>query len=511
MTPPRRLWSAKDWALVTALVLSAIFWLLAWHWSTAQSIVAIWIRADTFAHGFVIVPITAWMIWGRRHAVAALSPRPNFLALPLLAIIGFGWLLGQLAGAGVVQQFGLVLMLQVLVWAILGNSVAWALAFPLFFLLLGVPFGEFLERPLMEYTASFIVFALRLSGIPVFREGLSFTIPSGSWSVVEACSGLRYLIASLTLCLPYAYLTYRSYSRRAIFIALSVIVPIIANWVRAYLIVMIGHLSSMKYAVGIDHLIYGWLFFGLVMTILFWIGSHWREDLATHQTAPGSVAAAQQGKSSPGAILLATLAAAVIVAVWPVVAARLEGTGPYQAPQLQAPPLAGGWQPVAGRLTDWTPRFARPRAQIDQAYAKDAARAGLFIGYYRSQREQSQLITSQNMLVRSNDAIWGSIGEIRRALVINNEEIPIIEAQLRGPSTRLLVWRWYWVDGQYTVNQYWAKLLQAKSMLLGRGDDGAVVIVYTELDTGRDAAAGRLQDFVNAMLPAITLGLDNAR
>jgi EpsI family protein len=67
------------------------------------------------------------------------------------------------------------------------------------------------------------------------------------------------------------------------------------------------------------------------------------------------------------------------------------------------------------------------------------------------------------------------------------------------------------VDGQYTVNPYRAKLLQAKSKLLGRGDDGAVIIVYTELDTDGKSAAGRLQDFVDAMLPAVTKGLQNAR
>ena len=119
--------------------------------------------------------------------------------------------------------------------------------------------------------------------------------------MVEACSGLRYLIASLTLGFLYAYLTYRSLARRAIFVAVSVIVPIVANWLRAYMIVMIGHLSGMQYAVGVDHLIYGWLFFGVVMLILFWIGSIWREDLAPAQPAPRSVALAQRDKSSLGA------------------------------------------------------------------------------------------------------------------------------------------------------------------------------------------------------------------
>jgi exosortase A len=155
-------------------------------------------------------------------------------------------------------------------------------------LLFAVPFGEFLLPPLMEQTADFTVFALRATGIPVYREGLYFTIPSGNWSVVEACSGLRYLIASITLGFLYAYLTYHSIRRRAIFVVVSVIVPIVANWLRAYMIVMIGHLSSMKLAVGVDHLIYGWLFFGLVMLILFWVGSFWREDFAQPSETPVS-------------------------------------------------------------------------------------------------------------------------------------------------------------------------------------------------------------------------------
>lgn len=502
---------SRDWPFAAALVLSAIFWLLAWYGVTAESVVAIWIRSETFTHGFLIVPISAWMIWRQRHAVAALDPRPNFLALPLLALLGFVWLLGQLASAGVVQQYGLVLMIPLLVWSILGNQVVRALAFPLFFLLFAVPFGEFLVPSLMAHTADFTVFSLRLTGIPVYREGQFFTIPSGSWSVVEACGGLRYLIASVTLGFLYAYLSYRSFTRRAIFVAASVIVPIVANWLRAYMIVMIGHLSGMKYAIGVDHLIYGWLFFGVVMLILFWIGSFWREDLDPHQASRGSIALAPRDKPALGMIMAATVASVVTVAVWPVAASRIEGTGSFPPPVLQAPLPAGGWQPVAGRLTDWTPRFFNPRARLEQVYAQNGSRAGLYIGYYRNQRQGAELITSGNTLAPTTNNAWRNIGETPRTVVFDSEKLPVIETTLRGRARDLLVWHWYWVDGQYTVNPYWVKLLQAKSRLFGRGDDGAIVVVYTEMDTTRTAAASRLRDFVHATLPAISRNLDHAR
>ena len=95
--------------------------------------------------------------------------------------------------------------------------------------------------------------------------------------MVEACSGIRYLIASMTLGTLYAYLNYDSTQRRLLFIALSAIVPIVANGLRAFLIVMIGHHSDMKLATGVDHLVYGWLFFGVVMFFLFSLGALFSE------------------------------------------------------------------------------------------------------------------------------------------------------------------------------------------------------------------------------------------
>ena len=177
-------------------------------------------------------------------------------------------------------QYALVAMVAATVVALAGRRAAWALAFPLGVLLLAVPFGEAFLPRMMEWTADFTVAALRMSGIPVYREGTFFTIPSGNWAVAEACSGLRYLIASVTVGAVYAYLIYRSWWKRALFLALSTVVPIGANFVRAYMIVLVGHLSSMKLAVGVDHLIYGWVFFGLVIGLLFWLGAFWRESAA---------------------------------------------------------------------------------------------------------------------------------------------------------------------------------------------------------------------------------------
>jgi exosortase A len=493
------------------LIGAALFWLLAWYAATAMSMVATWHRSDTFAHGFLILPISGWLVWRQRHDLKAVELQPSFLALPVLALIGFGWLLGESGGVTVVQQYALVLMIPAVVWAIAGTRMVRKLAFPLFFLLFAVPFGEVLLAPLMEYTADFAILALRLTGIPVYREGLFFTVPSGSWSVVEACSGLRYLIASLTIGLLFAHIMYRSPLRRAIFILAAIAVPIVANWLRAYMIVMIGHLSSMQYAVGVDHLIYGWLFFGVVMAILFWFAAFWREDFEPVPANADAVRRVPLRRPALIAFAAAAVGAAIVIAVWPLAATRLDDSLDNLSPTLQPPGVTGGWLPMDDDI-DWAPYFLSPRAQFRQGYKKDNARAGLYIAFYAGERPGAELVSSVNRLVSAHQTRWANLGEAGRTLIVNGRELPSIEARLRGPSSsELLVWRWYQVDGQLTASAHFAKLLQAKSRLLGRGDDGAVIIVYTEAGEDPQAAAARLQNFVSAMLPGINRSVNHAR
>lgn len=234
-------------------------WITFLFRDTVAEMVDIWNRNETFTHCFLIAPISLWLIWRMRDRIAALPPKPSAIATLALPFVGALWLASAMAYVNAAAQFAYVCMLIVAAVAVCGLRFARMAIFPLAFLFLAIPVGEFALPTMMEWTADFTVAAVRLSGIPVYREGQQFVIPSGSWSVVEACSGVRYLIASYTVGALYAYLNYRSFVRRAIFFAFSVLVPIVANWLRAYLIVMLGHLSSNRLAVGVDHLIYGWL------------------------------------------------------------------------------------------------------------------------------------------------------------------------------------------------------------------------------------------------------------
>lgn len=490
---------AAPFPLSQALLLGAIllFPLLA-YFGTAASIVAIWQRSDTFAHGYVILPIVLWLVWQRRAQLRQLPVAPYWPALAGLAACGLAWLLADLGDVQIIRQYAFAAMLPLTALAILGVPVARLLAFPLVFILFAVPFGETFVEPLINVTANFTVKALQLTGIPVYREGNNFSIPSGNWSVVEACSGVRYLISSVTLGCLYAYLTYTSTLRRGVFIVLATLVPILANGLRAYMIVMMGHLSGMTMAVGFDHLIYGWVFFGLVMFLLFWIGSYWRQD---QDAAPAPLVA-----SAPSAPLkrlaLAGLAVVAVTGVWPAWLAYLErSTAPAVPVSLSQ--LSTSGSASAPFATDWQPVFGAPAASLTQYTLQGQQPVGLALRYYRRPAPGVKLISSANVLAGGKDSAWHRSDSATHTIVLDGRELAVRESILVSASGRLLVWQWYWIDGVATSSDYQGKLLQIKQKILSGSDDGVALMVFSPYDTKPEAARAALEVYLKSNIAAI--------
>src|SRR3569623_163393 len=501
-----RVWRAPLIAVVLALLA-----LVSFFWERVASMAAFWSRSESFTLGYLILPISLFLIWQRRRERSRYTPAPELRPVGLLPVLGRVWLLAHFASVLVIEQLAMVAMIPVVVWAILGWQITWALVFPLFFLFFAVPMGEELIPPLMDFTADFTVSMLQLPGIPVYREGTFFEIPSGHWSVVEGCSGVRYLIASVTRGCLYAYLTYRSPVRRVVFVILSFGVPIIANGLRAYMIVMIAHLSDMRLALGVDHFIYGWVFFGLVMLLLFWIGSYWRED----DRPPEQPAIAMAEAAAPPPLRAASpWRAGVIVAalllIWPALGYVHAAKESLVHASLNVPAVHDAWQTSAEEATRWRPHYLGTDAALRQSNTSGPRRVGVYLEYYRHQRQGAELINSQNYLVRQKDLEWRQVADAPRTITVRGKTVQIRQAKLRSAQQDLLVWYWYWMDGDYTTNHYLAKLWDAKAKLLGETGDAAAIILATPLGAEDQEAETVLADFVNAMEPAIRTSLDDA-
>ena len=500
-------------AVVVGLVVLTL-WL---YRDTGASMVALWNSSETFAHGYVVPLISLWLIWRRRSELAALalSYAPSPSALVGVVLAGMAWIVGEAATVNALRQFAFVAMLVLAVPAVAGWPLARRLAVPLGFLFFAVPFGDFLLPWLMSMTADFTVLALRLSGIPVYRDGLQFVIPSGTWSVVEACSGVRYLIASLMVGTLFAYLNYRSLKRRALFILVAMAVPIVANWLRAYMIVMIGHLTGNKLAVGVDHLIYGWVFFGVVIGLMFMIGMHWSEPESTPTASPAASAVAR-GAGQGAFASLAMAAAMALALALPLVANRLtERAVETAAPRLAAPPSVAALSPAGAALAEWTPAFNNPAATLNQRVIVAGQPVGLYVAYYRNQGERSKLVSSINALVRSEDKHWMWTESSQRTVDTPSGRIDVRTALMRdrvlmsdGPA--LTAWQFYWVDGAFESSDARAKLRGAWQRLRGAGDDGAAIVLYTTA-TPKATAEAALEAFIRDQLPALQRQLRTTR
>lgn len=492
---------------VLALLVAALPLLYPATWA---AMVGIWMRSDTFAHAFLVPPIALWLAWRRREWLAAVQPRAAAAPLLALALAAALWLPGDMVGLSSLTQLMVTAMLVAIVVAVLGPSVARELAFPLAFLFFMVPFGEALTPLFMDWTADFTVAALRASGVPVYREGLNFVIPSGSWSVVEACSGVRYLIASFMVGTLFAYLNFSSLRRRLLFAAIALVVPVVANWLRAYLIVMLGHLSDNKLAAGVDHLIYGWLFFGVIVLAMFMIGARWAEP-ASAGPPPQARPPAGAGAGPLVAVALASLA---LLALPPALRwqQRAQEQAVLPALALQLPDLPGTTAAPDGAAA-FEPVFANPSAVVRRSYALPDGVVQVHVAYYRQQGFGRKLVGTENALVPSQDSPWLRTGT---GTAVDAAGQQWRSAELRnggagGSSARarLDVRQLYWVGGRFTTSDTQAVALGLWHRLLGRGDDAAMITVFTEGAVPAQTAA-RLDPFTGRHLAAIAAGLDAA-
>jgi exosortase A len=498
--------------VLLTIVASAGVIALLFH-ETLWSMIALWARSQTFAHGFVIVPISAWLIWRQRDRLAQLPLHPNYTALLLLAFLGAAWLLAAAANVQVVMQYAVTAMIPAAVLVMCGRAVAQAIAFPLAYLLLAVPFGEIFIAPLIDFTANFTVGALQLSGIPVFREGNQFSIPSGNWSVVEACSGLRYVIASFALGTLYAYLNYQGWMRRLIFIVASMVVPILANGMRAYLIVMLGHWSGMQLAVGFDHLIYGWAFFGLVCLLLFWIGSFWQQSPEPRIAGAATILAAP--KPARAGIAVAAAAGIAVSACWPVLAALLLQAAPTRPGSaagmvIVAPALR--WQETDGSGGQWLASHAGQPLKLQKNYIdghQPDRSVSLQVVWYDKQQKNAELLT--HVAASSSARPFYEVDNRTRRLKFGAQALSVRQSILRSNATYLLVWRWYRQSGIDTHHAFVVKYLLAQNKLLHLRQDGAEIIVAAAFDNAQEQAQAEalLQQFLASMLPAIHQGLNH--
>lgn len=251
--------------LLFASIVAAV---LGLFWPTTLAMIETWQRSSTYEHCFLVIPFAIAMVgYQSRSSVAPLQLYwPGLIGV---TVAGLVWLLGEATGAAVVAQFAVIGVIVATALSVMGWQWWRDMIFPLGFLFFAVPFGDELLPVLVPLTADVTVWSLQASGVAVYQFGNDFVTPTGRWSVVEACGGVRYLVAALIASYAFAWMQPWSTRKQAGFLLIALVLALVANWVRTYVIVQ-ANLSA-------DHNTVGWIIFGVAMFGLFYLGTRFGE------------------------------------------------------------------------------------------------------------------------------------------------------------------------------------------------------------------------------------------
>ncbi|MGB9154790.1 MAG: exosortase A, partial [Alphaproteobacteria bacterium] len=253
--------------VVPAILLGMVglIWLFMPEESAA---IHVWRTSTAYNHCFLIIPISCWLIFERRHLLAGSAAKPTALAIIPFILFLFAWFVANRLGVMEGRQLSALGVVQSFLFGVLGWRIYKRLSAGFLYLFFLVPFGGFLVPTLQAFTTSFTAFFLNLLDIPNYVSGFTIQIAAGTFQIAEACAGLRFLIAAIAFSVLYSLLFFRSPGRRLIFIVLSVVVPVIANGFRALGIVWLGAQLGSAQAAATDHIMYGYIFFSIVIGLM---------------------------------------------------------------------------------------------------------------------------------------------------------------------------------------------------------------------------------------------------
>lgn len=476
---------------IAALVFAAVFQ------RDISGAVRVWIESTAYNHCFLILPLIGFLLWERRAVIASVSPSPTFWPLVLMPLLSGLWLVAAILDVQEARQLLLVAMFEIVLLVALGPRLVWLLLAPLLFLFFLVPSGAFLVPSLQKITADISIAGLHALHIPVYSDGFIIEIPEGTFEVAEACAGLRFLIASTVFGCFFAVVMYRSFARRALFVLLSVTVPIAANGLRALGIIVLAHLEGSAAAVEADHILYGWFFFTLVIIVLIAIGMTFAQKIDRH------VPAGSAGWSKPPSwrFALAIPAAILLALAGPAYAARLDALYPSAPlPRAQAPMVAAPWHRSSAGDADWRPDVAGADRNFLEGFEEPGSGIVLrYVALYRLRAIGNLLTTTGNRLV--DNVRWHTLGYGRATPSINGAPTAVASTEIVSGTRRRLVWSFYVVDGTVAAGLIETKLLQARAVLFEREPLAAFVAISASMDNPDDPAERQLTRFLAASQP----------
>lgn len=423
------------------------------YWSTASSLLERWDGDPTYSHGYLLVVVSAWMVWRAWRRGELENTTPSRFALLPLALAGLLWLLAHAGSILIAQQLLLPALLLGLAWAFFGRRGLLALLVPIGLLYLAIPVWEVLRPPLRDVSSFAVGNALQAAGMPVFLHGNRVDLPAGSFEIANGCSGLNVFLAGAALGAIQAYLFVGAVWARAVLFGAALLATVIANWLRIAIIITAGHMTDMQHWLIEDHYEFGWVTFAVMMVPVLILGRYLERLAPARAPRSAPPALSFRPANATGRTLGAAFAILLLPGVaWPLI---------YRAGEAATPPAlpaaAGEWRLEGAAGLDWRPLQPGHSTELSGRYTDGARDVDAWVVFYERQGPGRKLIGDGNAFARPEDGRLrpgsGLPGELRL---------------VTGRRDDRLIWYRYEVNERVTASGAQAKLYEIIGNFRGR-------------------------------------------
>ncbi|WP_028319645.1 exosortase C-terminal domain/associated protein EpsI [Desulfobulbus elongatus] len=484
---------------------SLLFCLVVGFWPAIQKMVSLW-NFDDSNYCYLVVPLFLYLCWEKRTTFNYLTFNWKPWSLAVYALAFLLVVVGELGSIVTLTFIGLWFFLFAIGLSLYGNRIR-KLWFELLILAFIVPFPPFILRSLtfnLKMLASTLsVHMLRVLDVSVLQNGNIIDLGVRQFQVVDACSGLRYVLAMFLLALLIGHFYSRDLVRRAILLMFVLPVAVLVNSFRIFITAVFSINGYPELADNFFHDFAGFALF-LCAAVILWFVTSLLNTIGPTLTVPQiwSTRAKDDRGRAPNRAIVFLCCLLLLGGGW--IAHKLPSTHiiPERQSFLDFPLEIGGWEGTREHIPDdilaelWSDDYVkmtfshpdRPGQQIH-----------LLIPYYAYQGTLHAAHAPQSCILGSGWALSGS--QDRTVAVADKEHITVRTMLFQKEKTNLVANYFFLGRGRTTVSPWMNKLYLIWDAFKQHRTDGAIVRVEMVVPDNKisDRAYEDLDHFIAAL------------
>lgn len=485
------------------------------YWPLFQRLTSSWDSGDN-SYGYLIIPLFIYLCWEKRDAFRfdqfswSVSGIAVTLLSTLLLLVGEVGSMETLIFVGIWGAF-------VGIMATLYGKRLKHLIFPLLVLLFIVPLPPFINKTftfqLKLLASSMSAVMLRASGVSVLMDGNILDLGVTQLQVVDACSGLRYVMSMLLMALLIGHFFLASRWRQSVIVALAIPLTLVVNALRIWLTGVLVVNDLGRFAEGDFHDTIGLILFLASGALLVGVAKLLRGSSlsASAIVPPGEVLQQEQVKSPRPLLLTIVICTLFLGGGWAL--PRLQATQHVSPPRSSFdsfPMQLGGWQGTRHYLSQeildalWSDDYV----SVSFVRPDSGNVIHLLIPYYSYQGTRHTAHAPQSCLLGSG---WAVLRTRERTFPVAGQNLPVTTLELQKGQERMLSGFFFLGRGRVITSPWRNKLYLLLDSFTKRRTDGALVRAEMVVAPGQplDAAYEELARFLSLLwqeLPAYVPG-----